>query len=77
MYSNHTAGIVLLWFTACSAVYRVVHGFTSGEPCPCLGYWPKLLFQGTQATNVVTVGLLALLGGVGLYLVLNARRNST
>ena len=55
-FSDHTAGVALLWLTTCSAVYRFVHGFTSSEPCPCLGYLPRLLFWSTQATNVVTVG---------------------
>jgi hypothetical protein len=45
-FSDHTAGVALLWFTACSAVYRFIYGFTSSEPCPCLGYLPKLLFSG-------------------------------
>lgn len=72
--STRVAGTVLLWFTACSVVYRIVHGFTSSEPCPCLGYLPKVLFWSTQATNVVTVSLLVILGGLGIRLISNARR---
>lgn len=74
-YSTALAGTVLLWFTACSVVYRIVHGFVASEPCPCLGYLPKLLFWSTQATNAVTVSLLVLLGVLGVRLVSHARRD--
>lgn len=73
--NNGVAGAVVLWFVASSLVYRFVHSLTSSEPCPCLGYFPKLLFWGTQATNAVTLGVLGLLGALAFRLLSNARRD--
>jgi hypothetical protein len=73
---NSTLGVTLLWFAACSLLYRIGHSFSSSEPCPCLGVWPKLLFWSTQATNWVTLTLLAVLAACGAALLAHERRTA-
>lgn len=63
-----TLGVALLWFAACSLLYRLGHSFSSSEPCPCLGLLPKVLFWSTQATNAAALTVLAVLAVCGAVL---------
>lgn len=76
-HGNATAGSALLWFTACSMLYRIGSGLTSSAPCPCLGLLPQLLYWSTYATNWVTLSLLGVLALFGVILAANGRRTPT
>lgn len=73
---DETVGTLLLWFIMCSVFYRIGHSVGSNELCPCLGLLPKVLFWSTQATNLVTLSLLAVLALTGFILLRNGRRLS-
>lgn len=74
--SDGNAGTLLVWFTVCSAFYRMGHSVSTDDPCPCLGLLPRLLLWSTQATNFISLSLLVILAFAGVLLLRNGRQPS-